>query len=221
MRHTEGNPIICVEYCLLATDARESSVCVIFSQLKVRKAGAPMPRKFMGHGICDNLARSCVLPMATDESHVIARECVTLLRDVKVHAEDMRGMGIQVSKLSPSSGSRGARTLLDFVNLQAGTSHGSGASGAENDEGRRASASLSTDGGAGGRVIFLLLIFCQWLWIRQSMKWPTYFKWWTHCQIRQRVTCKSINSIDQSVSQSVSQSGSQSGSQSVSQSVSQ
>lgn len=120
-----------------------------------------MPRKFMGHGICDNITRSSVLPMATDESAVIARECVTLLRDVKVHAEDMRGMGIQVSKLSPSSESRGARTLLDFVNLHAGSSHapepsrGDGVTRFDSEEGAGLGASLSSVQAANGTAVDL------------------------------------------------------------------
>ena len=54
----------------------------------------------MGHGICDNIARSCTLPTATDDSHVISNHCIGLFHQLKVAVPDIRGMGIQVSKLT-------------------------------------------------------------------------------------------------------------------------
>lgn len=92
--------------------------------MKVRKAGAPTPRKFMGHGICDNIARSCTLPTVTDEAQVIAKQCHALLKQLSVTPEDMRGMGIQVSKLSDKSASTSAknsRSLFDFMKPQTST----------------------------------------------------------------------------------------------------
>ena len=65
----------------------------------VRKPGASMPSKFMGHGVCDNIARSTSLGSPTDEKESIAKECVSLLRQLKIPPDDLRGMGIQVSKL--------------------------------------------------------------------------------------------------------------------------
>ena len=89
--------------------------------MKVRKAGAPTPRKFMGHGICDNIARSCTLPTVTDEAQVIAKQCHALLKQLSVTPEDMRGMGIQVSKLSDKSANtstKNSRSLFDFMKPQ-------------------------------------------------------------------------------------------------------
>ena len=95
--------------------------------MKVRKAGAPTPRKFMGHGICDNIARSCTLPSVTDDSQVIAKQCHALLKQLNVAPEDIRGMGIQVSKLdekNASSGAKNVRSLFDFMKPQANTNEG-------------------------------------------------------------------------------------------------
>lgn len=92
--------------------------------MKVRKAGAPTPAKFMGHGICDNIARSCTLPTVTDDAQVIAKQCHVLLKQLSVTPEDMRGMGIQVSKLSDQSANRctnNSRSLFDFMKPQTTT----------------------------------------------------------------------------------------------------
>ena len=92
--------------------------------MKVRKAGAPTPRKFMGHGICDNIARSCTLPTVTDEAQVIAKQCHALLKQLSVTPEDVRGMGIQVSKLSDKSANtstKNSRSLFDFMKPQTTT----------------------------------------------------------------------------------------------------
>ena len=92
-----------------------------FIQMKVRKAGAPTPRKFMGHGICDNIARSCTLPTVTDEAQVIAKQCHALLKQLSVTPEDMRGMGIQVSKLNDKkagTSNKNTRSLFDFMKPQ-------------------------------------------------------------------------------------------------------
>lgn len=86
--------------------------------MKVRKAGAPTPRKFMGHGICDNVARSCTIPTVTDDAQVISKQCHALLKQLNVTPEDMRGMGIQVSKLNDNNSnkdSKNSRSLFDFM----------------------------------------------------------------------------------------------------------
>ena len=46
----------------------------------------------MGHGICDNVAKSMTLACVTDDASVISKECVQLLRSLHVPAEDMRGV---------------------------------------------------------------------------------------------------------------------------------
>ena len=89
--------------------------------MKVRKPGTPTPRKFMGHGICDNVARSCTLPTVTDEAQVIAKQCHALLKQLSVTPEDVRGMGIQVSKLTVKNASasvKNSRSLFDFMKPQ-------------------------------------------------------------------------------------------------------
>jgi len=47
---------------------------------------------FAGHGVCDSLCKSSTLPMATDNADIIAQECCSLLRQIKVDPEDLRGV---------------------------------------------------------------------------------------------------------------------------------
>ncbi|KAK9844061.1 hypothetical protein WJX81_003182 [Elliptochloris bilobata] len=78
-------------------------------KLKRRKAGAPEPRKFLGHGICDNLSRSVTLPRFTDSAKELGREGRALLRAVGVPARDIRGVGLTMAKLDSDPASGAAR----------------------------------------------------------------------------------------------------------------
>ncbi|KAG8201801.1 hypothetical protein JTE90_027284 [Oedothorax gibbosus] len=72
-------------------------------KLMVRKSDAPMETaKFMGHGVCDHLSKSVSLKSATDSFKVIANECCTIARSLKIKPQDFRGVGIQMSKLESS-----------------------------------------------------------------------------------------------------------------------
>ena len=46
-----------------------------------------------GHGVCDNLAKSVTLPVATQEVRVIAKQCITLVRGMRITPSDFRGVG--------------------------------------------------------------------------------------------------------------------------------
>ncbi|XP_078719445.1 DNA repair protein REV1 isoform X1 [Lampetra fluviatilis] len=77
-------------------------------KVMVRKAGAPVETaKFGGHGVCDNASRSIALEQATDSAAVVAREAISLYRQLRVNAADMRGVGLQMHNLVPTGGSGG------------------------------------------------------------------------------------------------------------------
>lgn len=65
-------------------------------KLKRRKAGAPEPPKFMGHGSCDNLSRSMTLTRFTANPGEVAAAARNLLRALRVPAPEIRGIGIAV-----------------------------------------------------------------------------------------------------------------------------
>ena len=70
-------------------------------KVKQRKEGAKPPPKFLGHGSCHNLSKSAdtmgCLP--TNKSEVISRIALNLLEQLAVPTDDVRGMGITMSKL--------------------------------------------------------------------------------------------------------------------------
>ncbi|RMX65532.1 hypothetical protein DD238_004915 [Peronospora effusa] len=68
--------------------------------IKKRAEGAPVePSKFMGHGVCDNFSKSHVLAEATDDQVVIGKICIELLRRFNFLSEELRGVGVQATKL--------------------------------------------------------------------------------------------------------------------------
>ncbi|XP_034949485.1 DNA repair protein REV1 [Chelonus insularis] len=69
-------------------------------KLMVRAKNAPKdPAKFMGHGICDNFTKSKNLLVAVDDEIVITREALSLWEQMQQPADDIRGIGIQISRL--------------------------------------------------------------------------------------------------------------------------
>jgi DNA repair protein REV1 len=51
---------------------------------------------FSGHGICNNFSKSVTLPLATDDTKIVAKETIGLLRSHKVDASDLRGVNNHV-----------------------------------------------------------------------------------------------------------------------------
>jgi hypothetical protein len=70
-------------------------------KVKQRKEGATPPPKFLGHGSCHNLSKSLDTPdgMVIRDWKVMYRLCTTLFAELGVPKEDVRGVGITVSKL--------------------------------------------------------------------------------------------------------------------------
>jgi len=83
-------------------------------KLMIRTKGAPEPLKHMGHGICDNVSKSATISQPTDDSSIIAKESINLLQQVNVRASDIRGMGIQISKLVQAGTSSKAIQKINF-----------------------------------------------------------------------------------------------------------
>lgn len=80
-------------------------------QIKKRQEGAPIePSKFMGHGVCDSFSKSQVLANATDDTEVIARVSIELLRQFRFESKDLRGVGIQATKLTSTNAAASAKS---------------------------------------------------------------------------------------------------------------
>ncbi|PYI36558.1 DNA repair protein [Aspergillus indologenus CBS 114.80] len=85
-----------------------------------RAADAPLEAvKHLGHGKCDILNRSVMLGVATNASDVLGKEAVAMLRSFGISPGDLRGLGVQMTKLEPlKSGSPrkpdGSQQQLNF-----------------------------------------------------------------------------------------------------------
>ena len=69
-------------------------------KLMVRAENAPEETaKYNGHGVCDNISRSAQLHQATSSREIIFKEVFNLVKMCKVKPNDLRGVGITMSKL--------------------------------------------------------------------------------------------------------------------------
>ncbi|KAF7547955.1 hypothetical protein G7046_g8841 [Stylonectria norvegica] len=63
---------------------------------------APLdPEKHLGHGKCDSFNKSATFGVATNSCEVIGKEAVSILRSFKFSPGDLRGLGVQMTKLEP------------------------------------------------------------------------------------------------------------------------
>lgn len=67
-----------------------------------RSMDAPLePVKHLGHGKCDTFNKSVVIGVATNATDILAREAVSMLRSFNFSPGDLRGLGVQMTKLEP------------------------------------------------------------------------------------------------------------------------
>lgn len=65
-----------------------------------RAADAPLdPPKHLGHGKCDVFNKSTVLGIATNSTDIIAKEAISTLRGYDFSPGEIRGLGVQMTKL--------------------------------------------------------------------------------------------------------------------------
>ncbi|KAF4122391.1 DNA repair protein REV1 [Geosmithia morbida] len=84
-----------------------------------RALDAPLdPVKHLGHGKCDLFSKSTPFGVATNNYKVIGKKAVSILRSFKFNPGDLRGLGVQMTKLEPikshSSAPDGSQPKLMF-----------------------------------------------------------------------------------------------------------
>ncbi|KAJ4992968.1 impB/mucB/samB family protein [Stagonosporopsis vannaccii] len=85
-----------------------------------RAADAPIePPKHLGHGKCDTFNKSLVLGVATNAKDVLTKEAVAILRGFGFSPGELRGIGIQMTKLEAmksgtDGGVEGSQRRLQF-----------------------------------------------------------------------------------------------------------
>lgn len=73
-----------------------------------KSADAPLdPPKHLGHGKCDTFNKSVVLGVATNAGEVLGREAISIMHGWRFPPGELRGIGIQVTKLEPLKGPGG------------------------------------------------------------------------------------------------------------------
>ncbi|KAL8766960.1 MAG: hypothetical protein Q9194_006124, partial [Teloschistes cf. exilis] len=71
-----------------------------------RAADAPLdPPKHLGHGKCDTFNKSLVLGVATNDKDVLAREAISIMHGWGFSPGELRGIGVQMTRLEPLKGS--------------------------------------------------------------------------------------------------------------------
>ena len=76
---------------------------IMMNAKKARHQDVNAPRKFLGHGPCDNMSKSTTLLAATADAAVIEREALLIYQSLGIAPKDLRGLGIHLSKLEPTS----------------------------------------------------------------------------------------------------------------------
>ncbi|KAL5043307.1 hypothetical protein BDW71DRAFT_188364 [Aspergillus fruticulosus] len=67
-----------------------------------RALDAPLePVKHLGHGKCDVFNKSVILGIATNTADVLGKEAIAMLRSLVISPGDLRGLGVQMTKLEP------------------------------------------------------------------------------------------------------------------------
>jgi DNA repair protein REV1 len=67
-----------------------------------RSPDAPLdPPKHLGHGKCDTYNKSMVLGVATNSKDVLTREALSILKGLGFSPGELRGIGVQMTKLEP------------------------------------------------------------------------------------------------------------------------
>jgi DNA repair protein REV1 len=84
-----------------------------------RSIDAPLEAvKHLGHGKCDTFNKSVALGVATNAPDVVAKEAISMLRSFNFSPGDLRGLGVQMTKLEPIktglSGLQSSQRQLNF-----------------------------------------------------------------------------------------------------------
>ncbi|PLB39576.1 putative DNA damage repair protein Mus42 [Aspergillus candidus] len=67
-----------------------------------RSADAPLePVKHLGHGKCDTFNKSVLLGVPSNSTDVLGKEAVSMLKSFAISPGDLRGIGVQMTKLEP------------------------------------------------------------------------------------------------------------------------
>lgn len=86
-------------------------------KLMVRAEEAPVETaKFMGHGFCNIINKSTSLNTATSDVEIIIKEVISIFKKLNIDPKEMRGVGIQITKLESTAGKQIKGAMNKFLN---------------------------------------------------------------------------------------------------------
>lgn len=92
---------LCIELQKRLVDQRVKGRQLTMKIMK-KAADAPLdPPKHLGHGKCDTFNKCVVLGVATNKVDIIGREAISILRSYGFSPGELRGLGVQMTKLDP------------------------------------------------------------------------------------------------------------------------
>ncbi|XP_043679975.1 DNA repair protein REV1 [Vespula pensylvanica] len=107
---------LCVEVHSRLKKANAKGRCITL-KLMVRAKEAPVETvKFMGHGPCDYITKSKNLMSAIDNLTIITKEIIGIWNQLHQTPKDMRGIGIQISRLELQKNKSNDNNLMNFIN---------------------------------------------------------------------------------------------------------
>ncbi|XP_029660226.1 DNA repair protein REV1 isoform X2 [Formica exsecta] len=107
------------EVCNRLTAIRAKGRCITL-KLMVRAEEAPIQTaKFMGHGPCNYITKSKNLIAAVDDVNIIRKEVISIWNQLHLTPEDMRGIGIQITRLEICKTKQNKGNLINFFSKNA------------------------------------------------------------------------------------------------------
>ncbi|XP_055627433.1 DNA repair protein Rev1 [Toxorhynchites rutilus septentrionalis] len=86
---------------------------LITVKLLVRSPEAPVETaKFMGHGLCEVITKSCPLKDYTCDLETIVTTVLSLMKQITVPPQELRGIGLQISKFDEKKSCNTTKNLL-------------------------------------------------------------------------------------------------------------
>lgn len=105
---------LCGEVHNRLREVNKKGKCITL-KLMTRAKDAPLETaKFMGHGLCDYVNKSTSLNSYTCDLSIITKSVLSLLKMLAIKPEELRGIGIQISKLEDSSEKEKPNVLMNM-----------------------------------------------------------------------------------------------------------
>ncbi|XP_078431133.1 DNA-directed DNA polymerase [Wolffia australiana] len=84
-------------------------------KVRKRKKGAAEPTKYLGCGECESMSKSVKIPSAIDDEETLTKIGKELFASCHVEPEDVRGIGLQLSKLESADIRHGNNVLKSWI----------------------------------------------------------------------------------------------------------